>query len=128
MPDASPTPNPLPNELAHLPFAYLTTTGRRTGTPHRIEIWFALDQDQVFLISGGRDRADWVRNIQANPAITIELGTESFDGTAEIIAPDSPEDHLARQLLVEKYRQGNDLEEWGRTSLPVRITLAHTAT
>ena len=24
-------------------FCYLTTTGRRTGNPHEIEIWFAVD-------------------------------------------------------------------------------------
>jgi hypothetical protein len=48
------------------PYAYLTTIGRRTGEPHRIEIWFAVHEGRVYLMSGGRDRADWVRNVMAN--------------------------------------------------------------
>ncbi len=32
------------------------------------------------------------------------------------------EDHLARELLVSKYKDSEDnLEQWGRTSLPVVI-------
>jgi deazaflavin-dependent oxidoreductase (nitroreductase family) len=109
---------------ANEPFAYLTTFGRRTGDPHRIEIWFAVDNGQVYLLSGGRDRSDWVRNLQANPNVSVELGTETFAGVAQVLAPDTPEDRHARELLVTKYRKGNDLEEWGRTSLPIVITFA----
>ena len=39
-------------------FAYLTTTGRKSGRPHRIEIWFAIDDGKLYLLSGGADKAD----------------------------------------------------------------------
>src|SRR6186713_3406091 len=42
-----------PDSWAATPFAYLTTTGRRTGQPHRIEIWFAAEQGSIYLLSGG---------------------------------------------------------------------------
>lgn len=109
---------------ADRPFAYLTTIGRWTGAPHRIEIWFAVDNGRLYLLSGGRDRSDWVRNVQANPEVTVELGTDTFAGIARVLQPDTSEDRHARELLVTKYRQGNDLESWGRTSLPVMITFA----
>jgi len=48
-------------------FVYLTTVGRRTGRAHRIEIWFAIHNERLYLMSGGRDRADWVRNLMRNP-------------------------------------------------------------
>ena len=105
-------------------FAYLTTIGRRTGAPHRIEIWFAVEQGALYLLSGGRDRADWVRNLQANPNVSVELGTETLAGIAQVLQPDTSGDRRARELLVSKYRKGNDLESWGRTSLPVMITFA----
>ena len=108
------------------PFAYLTTTGRRTGEPHRIEIWFAVEDGQVYLLSGGRERSDWVRNLQANPGVTVQLGTETFAGVARILEPETAEDRRARELLVGKYRRGNELDEWGRTSLPVVIEIAST--
>ena len=44
-------------------FCYVTTTGRRTGDPHRIEIWFAMTGDTIYLLSGGRGRSDWVCNM-----------------------------------------------------------------
>ncbi|WP_083769014.1 nitroreductase family deazaflavin-dependent oxidoreductase [Thermobaculum terrenum] len=102
-------------------YAYLTTVGRRTGRPHRIEIWFAVADGRVYLLSGGRDRSDWVRNIRANPQVTLELGGEVHTGKARVLQPDTAEDQLARRLLVEKYRRGGELDEWGRTSLPIVI-------
>jgi deazaflavin-dependent oxidoreductase (nitroreductase family) len=99
----------------------VTTIGRRTGRPHRIEIWFAVEDGQMYLLSGGRERADWVRNLQENPKVTAELGDEMHAGTARVPHPSTPEDRRARELLVGKYRQGNNLDEWGRTALPVVI-------
>lgn len=103
-------------------FAYLTTTGRTTGNPHRIEMWFAAENGNVYLLSGGRDTSDWVKNLQANPNVTVELGTDTFTGMAEVLAPDTPEDERARQLLVEKYTPyDSDLDDWRRRSLPIVI-------
>ena len=103
-------------------FLYLTTVGRRTGNPHRIEIWFAAHDGRLFLLSGGGERADWVRNLTANPRVTVELGGETRVGVARVLAPDSPEDQLARAMLVAKYAPSEDnLDEWGRTALPVVI-------
>jgi deazaflavin-dependent oxidoreductase (nitroreductase family) len=111
-----------PERWAGKPFAYLTTIGRRTGRPHRIEIWFAVENGRVYLLSGGRERADWVRNLQANPRVTVELGGETRGGTARVLAVSTPEDQRARELLVGKYRSGSgNLDDWGRTSLPVVI-------
>lgn len=110
-----------PARAAHEPFAYLTTTGRRTGRRHRIEIWFAVEDGRVYLMSGGRDRSDWVRNLQGNPQVTVELGGETHAGEARFLQPDTSDDQRARALLVGKYQAGNDLDEWGRTSLPIVV-------
>jgi len=104
--------------------AYLTTIGRQTGKLHRIEIWFAVDDGRVYLLSGGRDRSDWVRNLQAHAQVTIELGGEAHAGTARILDAGTPEDQHARDLLVAKYREGGNLDEWGRNSLPIMIEFA----
>ncbi len=107
---------------ADLAFCYLTTTGRTTGRPHRIEIWFALHDGTVYLLSGGRDRSDWVRNAMASPDVDLQIGDETRRTSARVVEPDTDEDALARRLLVEKYRASDDdLAEWGRTSLPVAI-------
>jgi len=53
--------------LAGEDFAYLTTTGRKSGRPHRIEIWFAIENGAIYMLSGGGESADWVRN-SSSPA------------------------------------------------------------
>ena len=106
-------------------FCHLTTTGRRTGRPHVIDIWFARSGDTLYLLAGGRQRADWVRNIAAQPAVRVRLGQHDYDATGRLVAPGTEEDALARRLLVEKYQApgSGDLQGWGRTALPVAVDL-----
>lgn len=114
---------------ASLPFAYLTTSGRRTGRAHRIEIWFAVHEGRIYLMSGGRDRSDWVRNVRADGHVTFELGGVAHAGIARIIDPDTAEDALARDLLVDKYATSADpLLHWKRRSLPVVIEFPDAGT
>ena len=69
-----------PASWAREPFLYLTTVGRRTGQAHRIEMWFAARGGRLYLLAGSRERADWVRNLQANARVTVELGDGSHVG------------------------------------------------
>jgi deazaflavin-dependent oxidoreductase (nitroreductase family) len=107
---------------AGTPFAYLTTIGRRSGQPHLIEIWFAVENERLYLMSGGRDRSDWVRNLQANPLVMIELGGETRAGMARTVPEGTAEDQRVRELLVGKYATpSNPLEDWKRRSLAVAV-------
>lgn len=110
-----------PENAAHEPFAYFTTIGRVSGEPHRIEIWFAVESGRVYLLSGGRDRSDWVRNLMENPVITLEAGGEKRAGVAQVLEAGSAADQLARKLLVAKYQKNDELMEWGKNSLGVII-------
>jgi deazaflavin-dependent oxidoreductase (nitroreductase family) len=105
-------------------YCYLTTTGRVTGKPHRIEIWFAIDGPTLYMLSGGRDRSDWVRNLLRTPGVSVELGTASVDGRARAVE-DPGEDERARRLVHDKYASGygGDLDDWRRSSLPIAVDL-----
>lgn len=111
-------------ELGALDHCYVTTTGRRSGEPHTIEIWFALHEDRVYLLSGGGERSDWVKNLGEHPTVGLRIGDRDMIATAAQVT-DHGEDGLARRLLVEKYqpRYADDLSEWGRTALPIVIQL-----
>ena len=113
----------LPPALGGQPYCYLTTTGRRTGNAHTIEIWFGLRADTLYIMAGGRERSDTVRNIRAQPEVRVRIGDTTFSGRARIIDPATDEDALARRLLLEKYAPGysGSLDNWGRTSLPFAI-------
>ena len=108
-------------------FAYLTTTGRRSGRAHTVEIWFAFRDGRVYLLSGGGDRADWVRNLRKDATVRVRIGTRSTSAKARLLRAGTPEDRLARQLLDGKYqgwRDGKRLSGWARTALPVAIDVA----
>ncbi len=115
----------LDTALASEDFCYVTTTGRVTGNPHTIEIWFAAQGDTIYILAGGGHGSDWVKNAKRQPGVPVRIESTTFDGHARIVeVPD--EDALARRLLLEKYgpRYSGDLNDWGRTALPVAIDLA----
>ena len=108
-------------------FCYVTTRGRRTGRPHTIEIWFGATGRRLYLLSGGGERSDWVRNIRADPTVTVRVGREggSTPATARVV-DDPQEDALARRLLAAKYQgwsEGARMSSWARTALPIALDL-----
>ena len=105
-------------------FCYLTTTGRVTGRPHTIEIWFALNEAALYMLAGGRYDADWVKNLLREPNVSVRLSATHYAGNGRVVA-EADEDALARRLVLEKYqpRDGGDLSEWGRTALAVAVDL-----
>jgi deazaflavin-dependent oxidoreductase (nitroreductase family) len=106
-------------------YCYLTTIGRITGKPHEIEIWFGLNDATLYILSGGRDKSDWVKNSMKNPSVSVRIGKQTFTATARLVT-DEKEDRIARYLVAEKYQEwetGKTLSEWARTALPVAIDI-----
>jgi deazaflavin-dependent oxidoreductase (nitroreductase family) len=104
-------------------YAYLTTTGRRTGKPHTVEIWYRRIGDVVWFLSGGLHNADWVKNLQADPRATIAIGEEVLTGTAFL---DDQAATDARRGLAARYQgwqEGEPLSGWAEHSLAVGVRL-----
>ncbi|GAA4726470.1 hypothetical protein GCM10025782_26040 [Pedococcus ginsenosidimutans] len=94
----------------------LTTTGRRTGQPRRIEI-FLHDEDGLTFITGmpsAERTRDWLRNVETDPRIVIHLkhgATADLPATARVIVdPDE------RRPLIEAAAR-----RWGRTDVPAMM-------
>ncbi len=76
----------------------ITTTGRRSGEPRRIEIWF-LNVDGRIFITGTPGRRDWLANLLAEPRFTFHL-KESV--TADLEAQARPvDDEPTRRRVLE---------------------------
>ena len=106
-------------------FCYVTTTGRRTGNPHQIEIWFGGDGGTIYLLSGGGDRSDWVKNLRADPSVRVRIGDREWQARARVVE-DRGEDARARRLLAAKYqswKEGKPMSGWAATALPIAIDL-----
>jgi deazaflavin-dependent oxidoreductase (nitroreductase family) len=115
--------------LAQEEYCYLTTTGRVSGKPHEIEIWFGVLDGRLYLLSGGGEGSDWVKNLRKNPKVSLRIAKHSFAGRARILSSDEA-DGPVRKLLATKYqgwREGRRLSNWARTALPVVIELLQAA-
>jgi len=104
-------------------FCYLTTQGRRTGRPHTIEIWFVVVGATAYLMAGGRDRSDWVRNLMADPDVTLRVEEDSWPALGRVVEEGTAEDARARRLMLAKYSSPGtgDLDSWGRSALVVAV-------
>ena len=100
-----------------------------SGKPHVVELWFAAADavpDRLYFLSGGRDAADWVKNIAADGRVRVAIAGRWFRGSGSLIEGDGDDPH-ARRLLAAKYqgwRNGRPLSAWARESLPVAVDLA----
>lgn len=63
----------------------ITTTGRRTGLPARIEIWW-FHVDGRFVITGTPGPRDWMANVLADPRMTVHVDGWDLAATARPIS------------------------------------------
>ena len=68
-------------------YLYLATTGRVTGQPREIEIWFTGHGGHFYLIAE-RESANWVRNIRSQPRVKVRVGDSEFNAIARIVHND----------------------------------------
>jgi deazaflavin-dependent oxidoreductase (nitroreductase family) len=99
--------------LNHSQVIDLTTTGRRTGQPRRIEIFLHADNGQLFITGMPRaDRTrDWIYNIEADPHVVVHVKRSvvaDVPATARVVR--DPEE---RRPLIEAAAK-----RWGRTDVP----------
>ena len=117
------------SKLSPEEYCYLTTTGRVSGRPHEIEIWFGARGGTLYLLSGN-ENSDWVKNLRKNPSVSVQIAKHTFAGTARIVK-DREEDTGARYLVAEKYQEwdeGKALSQWAQTALPVAIDVNSLST
>jgi len=103
-------------------YLYLTTTGRRSGQPREIEIWFTRSNGRYYLVAEHGARAGWVLNIRAAGRVRWRVGDATFTGRARIVdATAEPAlSATAQALSAAKYGWGDGLVVELEPDLPVR--------
>ena len=111
--------------------AEITTTGRRSGTARRIEIWFYRVGERNYL-SGLPGQRGWYANLLAHPAFTLHLKNgvrADLPATARPVT-DPAERHRVMAEIVEDLNQPHNpariaqpacLEDWLRASPLIEI-------
>lgn len=106
-------------------FLYLTTRGRVTGKPRKIEIWFVTLGAKHYVVAEMRERAGWVKNLRVHPEVTISIGTRRSEAReltetparARIVDPEAE-----RKLAAEVRAAMDEKYDWS-DGLIVELTL-----
>jgi deazaflavin-dependent oxidoreductase (nitroreductase family) len=93
------------------PYLYLTTTGRRSGQPREIEIWFTRRGGRYYLVAEHGERARWVQNLVADPRVQWRVRQATFTGRARVVdtAAEPALSATIQRLSTEKYGWGDGL-------------------
>jgi deazaflavin-dependent oxidoreductase (nitroreductase family) len=102
----------------------ITTTGRKSGNPHRIEIAFHY-LDEVVYISGLPGKRDWYANMVANPEFTFHLKQSveaDIPAEATPVLADAPRREILAKIL-QKWGRQQELESFMESSPLVEVQL-----
>jgi len=102
----------------------ITTTGRKSGQPRRIEIWFHWVGGRLY-ITGTPGQRSWYANLRAHPEFTFHL-KESVQADLPARARPIEDESERRQVLaaiLRKLEHSSDLEDWVKDSPLVEVNL-----
>lgn len=103
----------------------ITTTGRRSGRPQRIEMWFHNVDGRVF-ITGLPGTRDWYANMVAHPEFTFHL-KESVTADLPALARPITEPDEKRSVferLLPRLGHRDRIDAWVARSPLVEVTFA----
>lgn len=106
--------------LAPKTFALLETTGRKSGQKRYTPVGNGLKDDTFWLVAEHGFRADYVKNIQADPQVRVRIGRRWFDGVAHVLPDDDP---IARSRAMPHKADAALARILGTNPVSVRIDL-----
>jgi deazaflavin-dependent oxidoreductase (nitroreductase family) len=84
--------------------AQLTTTGRKSGKPHTVPVWFIVGDGAIYLTTQDVKR-DWVRNAEAHPEVTLAIRDVRVRGRLARVTEEELDHHI-RDQRAQKYPMG----------------------
>ena len=109
--------------------ALIETTGRRSGKSRVTPVTNGLDGDVFWIVTEHGHKANYVRNIEANPGVRVNAGRGWRTGTARIV-DDDPEARLAQIVALNPRARANAdiVRNTGTENLVIRIDLTEQRT
>jgi deazaflavin-dependent oxidoreductase (nitroreductase family) len=101
----------------------LHATGRKSGQERINPLAYLRDGDRyaIFATMGGADvHPQWVRNLEANPDVEVEVGTERFKGRATVLWEGPERDRIYAEQ-AERWSQFGDYEKKTTRIIPVVV-------
>jgi hypothetical protein len=112
--------------LAHDRVIDITTRGRHSGAPHRIEIWMHQLGARIYITGRPPRPRSWYANLVADPAFTLHLKQAvraDLDARARPVTDPHERTDVLRTILG-RLDMSSDLAAWVAASPLVEVTLA----
>ena len=77
-------------------WAVIETTGRRSGLPRRVPVGGRLEDDVFWFVAGDWRHSQFIRNIQADPKVRVQVHGRWRSGKAQLVPSDDPRRRLLR--------------------------------
>lgn len=97
----------------------LTTTGRKSGKPRVTPLQYEEIDGAIYIGSARGLKSDWLRNIQANPDVSVQVKDRRLFGQAQVEGdPQKIADFLALRLHLHPHMVGLILRIQGYPAAP----------
>jgi deazaflavin-dependent oxidoreductase (nitroreductase family) len=103
----------------------ISTTGRKTGNPHRIDIIFHFFDERIYLSGMPGRKKDWVVNLLANPEFAFHI-KQSFQRDLPALAKTVSDNKMRKKVLAfitSKWDDVQDLEMWVESGTLIEVEL-----
>ena len=96
--------------LEGAPVVLVTMTGAKSGRELISPLVYSMDGDDMIIIAskgGAPEHPNWYYNLVANPGVTIEVGTDKWDGTAQLIEDETERKRVydAQAALMDNFTE-----------------------
>ncbi len=100
----------------------MTTTGRKTGRAHRVEIWFHKVGGAIY-ITGTPGTRDWYANLLDDPSFTFHLKESAAADLPATAVPvtDPATRRSVLEVITERVGASQPLDDWLRASPLIRV-------
>jgi deazaflavin-dependent oxidoreductase (nitroreductase family) len=103
-----------------LPFqTLLETTGRKSGEPRRTPLGGRRVGNEFWFVSEFGENSQYVKNIQANPAVRVRLNGKWHKGVAHLVPDDDPQERLRSLPQFNSF----GVRTFGTNLLSIRVDL-----
>ncbi len=105
----------------------ITTTGRKSGQPRRIEISLIYVDDETYVLSGAPGPRSWRANLLANPEFTVHVKRSAQADlparAVEVTDEAARRDLVARMSKWDTKRADIDQETWVKGSPLMKVEI-----
>ena len=124
--DADPMSDVVRRAVQRDPTIDITTTGRRTGTPRRIEIWMTAIDDRFYILGTPGPR-DWLANLRVNSGLVVHLKEDppvDVDAQATEVTDEPTRRHVFEHVTAHWYRTQTSVDDLVAHAPIVEVTFS----